>query len=134
MFFKLLKLELPNRRNTIHCFDALDSWENKKITNFEYLTQLNKVAGRSFNDLMQYPVMPFILQDYTSSKIDLRDISIYRDLSKPMSVQDQRNEKKFKNNYDVSQFNIRLLQNCLISYILYTLLVQDTELHKCKKW
>lgn len=99
---KLLKLELPNRRNTINVMEAFYSWENQRTTNFEYLTQLNKLAGRSFNDLMQYPIMPFILCDYTSQSIDLRDISIYRDLAKPVSVQDPRNEKKFKTNYDVS--------------------------------
>ena len=72
------------------------NWESDKITNFEYLTQLNKLAGRSFNDLMQYPIMPFILRDYTSRNIDLRDISVYRDLSKPVSVQETRNEKMLK--------------------------------------
>ena len=101
MFQKLLKLELPNRRNTINVIDALVNWESDKITNFEYLTQLNKLAGRSFNDLMQYPIMPFILRDYTSRNIDLRDISVYRDLSKPVSVQETRNEKKFRTNYEV---------------------------------
>ena len=28
------------------------------------------VADRSFNDIMQYPVLPWILADYTSSTLD----------------------------------------------------------------
>ena len=34
-------------------------WQEGAITNFDYLIQLNKLAGRTFNDLMQYPVFPF---------------------------------------------------------------------------
>ncbi|WAR10400.1 LYST-like protein [Mya arenaria] len=101
LFQRLLMLELPNRRSPMNIMDALDSWENRSSTNFEYLTELNKLAGRSFNDLMQYPIMPFILKDYTSPSIDLRDISVYRDLSKPVSVQDPKNEQKFKMNYEI---------------------------------
>ena len=37
-------------------------WVNRQISNFEYLMQLNTIAGRSFNDLSQYPVFPWILQ------------------------------------------------------------------------
>ena len=49
-----------------------------EITNFEYLMELNKLAGRTFNDLMQYPVFPFILSDYTSSELDLTQESSFR--------------------------------------------------------
>lgn len=45
---------------------------------FRHLMQLNKLAGRSFNDLMQYPVFPFVLSNYSSSVIDLADASSYR--------------------------------------------------------
>ena len=37
-----------------------------EITNFEYLMCLNTLAGRSYNDLMQYPVFPWILADFDS--------------------------------------------------------------------
>ena len=53
-------------------------WLEGKLTNFEYLTQLNKVAGRSFNDLMQYPVFPFVLSCYNEDYLNLDDKSIYR--------------------------------------------------------
>jgi hypothetical protein len=35
---------------------ATASWEDGSISNFEYLMALNALAGRSFNDLTQYPV------------------------------------------------------------------------------
>ena len=37
-----------------------------EISNFEYLMCLNTLAGRSYNDLMQYPVFPWIVADYES--------------------------------------------------------------------
>ena len=30
-------------------------WEKGEISNFQYLMHLNTLAGRSYNDLMQYP-------------------------------------------------------------------------------
>ena len=48
--------------------------------------QLNTIAGRTYNDLSQYPVFPWVLCNYTSEEIDLRDPGNYRDLSKPMGA------------------------------------------------
>jgi hypothetical protein len=48
--------------------------------------QLNKMAGRTFNDITQYPVFPWVLSDFTSENIDLRDTRVYRDLSKPVGA------------------------------------------------
>ena len=48
--------------------------------------QLNKMAGRTFNDITQYPVLPWVLSDYTSETIDLSDPDVYRDLSKPVGA------------------------------------------------
>ena len=62
-------------------------WVDGRITNFDYLLHLNMLAGRSYNDLCQYPVLPWVLSNYTSEEIpDLSDRSNYRDLSKPMGA------------------------------------------------
>ena len=44
---------------------------------------LNKLSGRTFNDLMQYPIFPFVLADYTSSQLNLDKQASFRDLRKP---------------------------------------------------
>jgi hypothetical protein len=44
-------------------------WVNRDISNFEYLMRLNTIAGRTFNDLSQYPVFPWILADYNSNQV-----------------------------------------------------------------
>lgn len=63
-----------------------EMWRKRKISNFEYLMILNRMAGRSFNDLTQYPVFPWVIADYTSETIDLTDSRVYRDLSKPIGA------------------------------------------------
>lgn len=40
------------------------------------------VSGRSFCDLNQYPVFPWVLANYEADSLDLTDPKIYRDLSK----------------------------------------------------
>ena len=75
---ELKKLNLCNVAAVEDIQAQTKQWCSGKIGNFEYLTMLNKAAGRSFNDLMQYPVVPFILSDYTSQVIDLENPSIYR--------------------------------------------------------
>jgi neurobeachin-like protein 1/2 len=47
---------------------------------------LNKYSGRSYNDLNQYYVFPWILKDYRSDRIDLTNSDIYRDLDKPVGA------------------------------------------------
>ena len=60
---------------------------------------LNTIAGRTYNDLSQYPVFPWILQDYTSDTLNLDDPSVFRDLSKPIGVVNPANEKEVREKY-----------------------------------
>ncbi|KAG6320460.1 hypothetical protein E4U22_003270 [Claviceps purpurea] len=62
-------------------------WQKGEVSNFHYLMMVNTMAGRTFNDLTQYPVFPWILADYTSEDLDLEDPATFRDLSKPMGAQ-----------------------------------------------
>ena len=59
-------------------------WIRGEISNFHYLMMINTRAGRTFNDLTQYPVFPWVIADYKSSELDLTNPRVFRDLSKPM--------------------------------------------------
>ncbi|KAK2144407.1 hypothetical protein LSH36_759g01035 [Paralvinella palmiformis] len=74
-------------------------WERGEISNFEYLMCLNTLAGRSYNDLMQYPVFPWILADYQSEELNLTDPATFRDMSKPMGAQTPNRLKQFNKRY-----------------------------------
>lgn len=85
------------------------------MSTFEYLMMVNKFAGRTYNDINQYPVFPWILKDYTSEELDvhldtlkakekrkqnsksstnlnsmppwtLKENKVYRNFSKPVTV------------------------------------------------
>uniref|UniRef100_A0A672Z4Y8 Neurobeachin-like protein 2 n=1 Tax=Sphaeramia orbicularis TaxID=375764 RepID=A0A672Z4Y8_9TELE len=75
-------------------------WVCREISNFEYLMQLNTIAGRTYNDLSQYPVFPWVLCDYTSDVLDLENPAIFRDLSKPIGVVNPRHAQNVREKYE----------------------------------
>ncbi|XP_014603828.1 PREDICTED: lysosomal-trafficking regulator isoform X1 [Polistes canadensis] len=91
---------LPRRVPGDDLGEAIALWRSGALTNWEYIICLNKLAGRSYNDLMQYPVFPFVLADYINDKIDLNNPKIYRNFKRPMAVQDKKNEQHYINNYN----------------------------------
>ncbi|CAA2974013.1 BEACH domain-containing B isoform X1 [Olea europaea subsp. europaea] len=78
---------------------AREGWRRREITNFEYLMILNTLAGRSYNDLTQYPVFPWVLADYCSETLDFNKSSTFRDLSKPVGALDPKRFEVFEDRY-----------------------------------
>ncbi|KAL9101653.1 MAG: hypothetical protein Q9163_003109 [Psora crenata] len=74
-------------------------WMKGEISNFHYLMLVNTLAGRTFNDLTQYPIFPWVLADYVSDELDLSDPRSFRDLTKPMGCQTVAREVEFKGRY-----------------------------------
>ena len=103
-------------------------WQLGEVSNFCYLMFLNTLAGtslprhvrqhdtlysrvsshlfsntpltgRSFNDLTQYPIFPWVLCNFKSDSIDLDDQRNYRDLSKPMGALDKERATQFQERY-----------------------------------
>ena len=70
-------------------------WKEREISTFDYLIALNKLAGRTYHDLSQYPVFPWILSDYESATINLEDPKVYRDLSLPIGALNPVRLKQF---------------------------------------
>lgn len=79
--------------------ELMERWARWEISNFEYLMELNTLAGRSYNDITQYPVFPWVLADYCSKTLDLGDPTLYRDLSKPIGALNPDRLKKFQERY-----------------------------------
>lgn len=44
-------------------------WQRGLLSNYQYLLHLNNLADRSCNDLSQYPVFPWVLDDYSSAQL-----------------------------------------------------------------
>ena len=84
------KIQVSPSSEIIKKIHLTEKWSSHIITNYEYLYYLNLLAGRSFNDLSQYPVYPWILKDYESELIGLQSPNIYRDLSKPIGALNEK--------------------------------------------
>lgn len=69
---------------TIH--KIAEKWVDRQISNFEYLRELNQYAHRSYNDLSQYPVYPWIISRFDTEELDLSDEETFRDLSLPIGA------------------------------------------------
>jgi len=80
-----------------------EQWLTRQISTYEYLVIINFFAGRSFNDLSQYPIFPWILSDYSCENLDLTDVNIYRDLSKPLGALNAARLAKLKREYSELQ-------------------------------
>ncbi|ODV81035.1 beach-domain-containing protein [Suhomyces tanzawaensis NRRL Y-17324] len=79
---------------------ATKKWKMGEMSNFYYLMIINTLAGRTFNDLTQYPIFPWVIADYTSETLDLSNPKIFRDLSKPMGAQTPNRANQFKERFD----------------------------------
>lgn len=44
------------------------------------------LADRTFNDLTQYPVFPWVVSDYSSTTLDLTNSKTFRDFNKPIGA------------------------------------------------
>ncbi|CAL1538068.1 unnamed protein product [Lymnaea stagnalis] len=93
-------LELPNLVAAETLQTIQQSWLAGEVTNYDYLMHLNKLSGRSYTDLMQYPVFPFILRDYQSNQLNLESSHVYRNLKKPIAIQDKSKEQRYKDNFE----------------------------------
>ena len=52
------------KKKKIKISKIIDMWKNWEISNFELLMWLNVFSNRSYNDISQYPVFPWILGNY----------------------------------------------------------------------
>ena len=80
---------------------ATRKWMKGEMSNFHYLMMVNTMAGRTFNDLTQYPIFPWVLADYTSEELDLTDPRSFRDLTKPMGCQTPERQAEFRERYHI---------------------------------
>eukprot|EP01119_Soliformovum_irregulare_P006368 TRINITY_DN1829_c0_g1_i4.p1 TRINITY_DN1829_c0_g1~~TRINITY_DN1829_c0_g1_i4.p1 ORF type:complete len:2863 (-),score=933.99 TRINITY_DN1829_c0_g1_i4:39-8627(-) len=76
-------------------------WQRRQITNFDYLMAINTISGRTYNDLTQYPVFPWVIADYTSEILDLKNPNTFRDLSKPIGALNPQRLKQLLERYEM---------------------------------
>ncbi|XP_067848250.1 lipopolysaccharide-responsive and beige-like anchor protein isoform X1 [Heptranchias perlo] len=80
------RITLASPRQLFKASNMMQRWQRREISNFEYLMFLNTVAGRTYSDMNQYPVFPWVITNYESEELDLTLPSNFRDLSKPIGA------------------------------------------------
>ena len=84
---------------------SMEKWSNGFLNTYSYIMILNTLSGRTYNNLAQYPVYPWILKDYSSKEIDLNESETYRDLSYPIYAQDDETRENLKLKYESFEDN-----------------------------
>ena len=79
---------------------AIDNWINGFLNTYSYIMILNTLSGRTYNNLAQYPIYPWILKDYSSNEIDLNESLTYRNLSYPIYAQEEETRENLKLKYE----------------------------------
>lgn len=127
-----------DRRIAVEMAETIrESWRRREISNFEYLMALNTLSGRSYNDLTQYPVFPWVLADYSSEKLDFNKSSTFRDLTKPVGGLDQKRFEVFEDRFrnfsdpDIPSFYYGSHYSSMGSVLYYLLRLEPfTALHR----
>lgn len=94
------RASMMSPRQLMRNSNMTQKWQRREISNFEYLMFLNTIAGRTYNDLNQYPVFPWVLTNYESRELDLSQPSNYRDLSKPIGALNPSRREYFEDRYE----------------------------------
>jgi hypothetical protein len=70
--------------------NLLSEWKKERLSTYEYLLFLNKYGSRTFNDVNQYPIFPWIIinyEPYESNQVKIK----YRNFRYPMGAQTEDN-------------------------------------------
>ncbi|XP_057676683.1 neurobeachin a isoform X7 [Corythoichthys intestinalis] len=94
------RISLATPRQLFKSSNMTQRWQRREISNFEYLMFLNTIAGRTYNDLNQYPVFPWVLTNYESEELDLTLPGNFRDLSKPLGALNPKRAAFYAERYE----------------------------------
>ena len=96
-------------KNYMNLKNLYEKWKKWEISNLRLLMYINIYANRSFNDINQYPVFPWIIIDYKSEKFPkLNSEKLFRPLDTPMgmlTISDEARERKedYMNHWEISK-------------------------------
>ena len=76
-------------------------WDKREINTFQFLLYINKYAGRTYNDINQYPIFPWIILNIyeNGNKYENK----YRNFILPISIQNKPQREFAKTNFIFSK-------------------------------
>ena len=99
------QISSKSKKKALNITNQMEKWQTYSISTMEYLMWLNIYAGRSFNDLTQYPVFPWLITNYSEESQELSIKKDLRHLNIPMGMMDlteksQSRKDNFIETYD----------------------------------
>ena len=88
---------INNPKKTFDELGFTKKWENGEIDTYQYLLYINKYSGRTFNDLNQYPIFPWIFLG--SSTVIHNKKTILRNMKYFMMTQYEKGKESAKELY-----------------------------------
>lgn len=91
------------RKSTLGYLENLtNEWKKGKVTNFEYLMVANRLAGRSMHDLSQYPIFPWVLNNYSSHVLEFeKPEKVFRNMDMPIGAQTEEMRQEAKRKFQM---------------------------------
>ena len=102
-FISDIDIDIDNNNNSYNLNELIKKWTYWEITTFDFLIYLNIFSNRSFNDLTQYPVFPWILTQYNDfiQPLDKNEKEIQNEI---MNNDSENNDVKI----NINQFEAKL--------------------------
>ena len=87
---------ITNSIEYFHSKNYTNDWLENRISTLNYLLLVNKFSGRTYNDLTQYLILPWLLNDYS----DITDSKNYRKMEYSMAIQDESKLEMIKKEFE----------------------------------
>jgi len=103
IFLELNMNFVANDKKFMNLKRIYEKWSKWEMSTLKLLMMLNIYGNRSYNDINQYPVFPWIITDYVSESLPNFDKKDFiRQMYKPMGMMDFTEEsKERKENYEL---------------------------------
>ena len=94
--YQIILFDINNNHDDIK--SMTQNFQKGRITNYEYLILLNKYSTRTYNDLSQYPIFPWLINEYDKIQKILMSLDNketinekeFRDMKYPISLQTEK--------------------------------------------
>ena len=73
--------------------NLITKWRTKSISTFTFLNMLNKYSGRTYRDLNQYPIFPWLFAQYDNVD-NMKNKNKYRNFQYPISLQSEKKREQ----------------------------------------
>jgi len=119
-FEEIEKIQNKNNKNNPYIYDFIlikepikyfednkyfVKWEDGEISTYQYLLYINKFSSRSYNDINQYPIFPWIfLESSFGSHKNENNLPKFRELAFPISIKNEEDKEEAKSFFE-SNYN-----------------------------